>query len=523
MTVATAPFLILGIGVDDMFVLISYWQKTNVHDKVEDRLAETYKHAAVSITITTLTDVLAFYIGVMTPFGSVQSFCLYTGTAVLFCYIYSITFFGAILALNGKREESNRHWLTCMKIREKTCPPERSRWYSICCVGGVYDRETNAEEALPINDFIKKYYGPFLTKNYTKCFVVFLYALYLCVSVYGCSNVQEGIELKNLASDDSYVVEYYTHEDEYFSVYGPNVMVVVEKTVPYWEESVRSNLKKCLKDFQMLTYVDQELFTSWLDAYGAYLEKSSLDLNNKTVFMEKLPAFLKLAPAFRQDLNLTNGEIHASRFFIQTVNITSALQEKNMLSELRLTAKTCPVPLLVYHPAFIFFDQYAVIVTNTIQNILVATAVMLVISLLLIPNPLCSLWVTFAIASVIVGVAGFMALWGVNLDSISMINLVICIGFSVDFSAHISYAFVSSSKSTVNEKATDALHSLGYPIVQGAVSTILGVVVLSVAESYIFRTFFKIMLLVISFGLVHGVVFIPVFLTFFGICSKSDR
>uniref|UniRef100_A0A0E9V9I4 SSD domain-containing protein n=1 Tax=Anguilla anguilla TaxID=7936 RepID=A0A0E9V9I4_ANGAN len=70
-----------------MFVLIAYWQKTNVHDKVEDRLAETYKHAAVSITITTLTDVLAFYIGVMTPFGSVQSFCLYTGTAVLFCYI----------------------------------------------------------------------------------------------------------------------------------------------------------------------------------------------------------------------------------------------------------------------------------------------------------------------------------------------------------------------------------------------------------------------------------------------------
>ncbi|KAJ8375864.1 hypothetical protein SKAU_G00064440 [Synaphobranchus kaupii] len=77
-----------------MFILISCWQQTNVHAKVEDRLADTYKEAAISITITTLTDVLAFYIGLITPFRSVQSFCLYTSSAILFCYIYSITFFG---------------------------------------------------------------------------------------------------------------------------------------------------------------------------------------------------------------------------------------------------------------------------------------------------------------------------------------------------------------------------------------------------------------------------------------------
>lgn len=509
-----------GIGVDDMFILLSCWQHTNVHDRVEDRLADTYREAAISITITTLTDVLAFYIGLMTPFRSVQSFCLYTSTAILFCYLYSITFFGAFLVLNGRRENSNKHWLTCKEV-PKDCPVGRSRWYDLCCVGGAYDHHSGAEEIQPMNHFFKKYYGPFLIKSWTKMCVVLLYAVYLTISIYGCFQIQEGIDLRNLAADDSYIVRYYDDEKTYFSEYGANIMVIVRGEFPYWDEKNRSDLESCVEDFKNLSFIEKDIFTSWLKSYKFYGYHTNLNLSVENVFKTNLASFLRFYSDFKQDVNFTNNSIHASRFFIQTVNISTAIDEMNMLNKLRDTAKRCPVPLLVYHPAFIYYDQYAVIVSNTIQNIAVTTAVMLLISLLLIPNPLCSLWVTFSIASVIVGVTGFMALWDVNLDTISMIILVVCIGFSVDFSAHISYAFVSNQKLSANEKAVEALFHLGYPIVQGAVSTILGVVVLSASKNYIFRTFFKIMFLVIFFGLFHGITFIPVFLTFFDICRGS--
>ena len=153
-------------------------------------------------------------------------------------------------------------------------------------------------------------------------------------------------------------------------------------------------------------------------------------------------------------------------------------------------AEKCEVPLMVYNQAFIYFDQYSAILENTVQNVTVTSTVMFTVSLLLIPHPLCSLWVTCAIASVIIGIMGFIAFWNDNLDIIAMLNLVICIGFSFDFSAHISYAFASSSEPSVNWKPIEALYLLGYIVLQTAVSTIIGMCVLFAAKAYIFRTFF---------------------------------
>ncbi|XP_029929840.1 patched domain-containing protein 3-like [Myripristis murdjan] len=515
MTVASCPFMILGIGIDDMFIMVSCWQRTHVKDDVPKRLADTYKDAAVSITITSLTDALALFLGYTSTFRSVQSFCLYGGLSVVFCYLYNITFLGALMALNGQREEKNRHWFTCSVI-PYDLPSDKSKCFTFWCDGGSYDPNTNMEKMHPMNHFFKKFYGPFLTQKWIKLCVLVIYAGYLAVSIYGCYTLEEGLDIRNLASDDSYISNYYDDQSLHFSEYSLSVMVAVKQPLPYWSEDGQKNFSSCIANFENLNYVNNTF--AWLLSFQQYANAASLNINSQQAFQHHLLEFLDLSPMFRQDINFTaDNEIQASRFFIQIVNQTST---KDMLIGLRKTAEQCEVKLLVYHPAFIYFDQYTVILQDTIVTILVAAIVMLVISLMLIPNVLCSFWVAFAICSVIVGVVGFMALWGVNLDSISMINLVMCIGFSVDFSAHISYSFISSPSYNMNEKAQDAVAHLGYPVLQGAVSTVLGVVVLSTSGSYIFRTFFKIMFLVISFGLFHGLVFIPVFLALFGICKK---
>ena len=58
-----------------------------------------------------------------------------------------------------------------------------------------------------------------------------------------------------------------------------------------------------------------------------------------------------------------------------------------------------------------------------------------------------------------------MTLWGVNLDAVSMISIIMSIGFAVDLSAHIIYAFVTSHGDT-KQRVIGALETLGWPIFQ---------------------------------------------------------
>ena len=76
-------------------------------------------------------------------------------------------------------------------------------------------------------------------------------------------------------------------------------------------------------------------------------------------------------------------------------------------------------------------------------------------------------------------------------DAISMITIIMSIGFSVDYSAHITYGYVCSTQETPREKIREALGALGWPLTQGAISTILAVVVLADVPAYMIVTFFK--------------------------------
>ena len=89
------PFLILGLGVDDAFVLVaelSLHMTQNKDMAVPELIALTARTGGSSILITSLTDALAFLVGASTKLPALSGFCLYSGIAVLMCFVLQIVF-----------------------------------------------------------------------------------------------------------------------------------------------------------------------------------------------------------------------------------------------------------------------------------------------------------------------------------------------------------------------------------------------------------------------------------------------
>lgn len=67
-------------------------------------MGESLAKSGASVTVTSVTDVLCFGVGVISNMPVVRLFCIYTSIALAIDFIYQITFFTAIVAYCGKRQ-----------------------------------------------------------------------------------------------------------------------------------------------------------------------------------------------------------------------------------------------------------------------------------------------------------------------------------------------------------------------------------------------------------------------------------
>ena len=86
------PFLLLGIGIDDMFVIVQSFANIRNPDDMAKPLVQrfglTLKHSGVAITITSITDLMAFGIGATSVLPALRSFCIYTAIGIFSVFIY---------------------------------------------------------------------------------------------------------------------------------------------------------------------------------------------------------------------------------------------------------------------------------------------------------------------------------------------------------------------------------------------------------------------------------------------------
>ncbi|CAM4632021.1 unnamed protein product [Lepidochelys kempii] len=226
-----------------------------------------------------------------------------------------------------------------------------------------------------------------------------------------------------------------------------------------------------------------------------------------------------------------DGEIQASRFMAYHTPLTNSQEFTAALRAVRelatnITHSMRRVPgtdpsfrVFPYTVTYVFYEQYLTIVSEGLFNLALCLVPTFAICCVLLGMDLRSGLINLlTIVMILVDTVGAMTLWGISYNAISLINLVTAVGISVEFVSHLTRAFAVSTQPTRLERAKEATVNMGSAVFAGVAMTNLpGIVVLAFAKAQLIQIFFfRLNLLITLLGLLHGLVFLPVLLSYFG-------
>lgn len=570
------PFLVLAVGVDNIFLIVHEFERVNIShadEPVADRIARALGRMGPSILLSATTETVAFALGAAVGMPAVRNFAAYAAGAVFINALLQVTMFVSVLALNQERVEAGRaDCIPCIRVR-KGGDSGMPNGYGGAPFSGV-------EEEGWLSRFIRKQYAPaLLSDNRVRVAIITVFLGFFAAGLALLPEVQLGLDQRMAMPRDSYLINYFNDLYDYFGA-GPPVYFVTRSlnvTARPHQQEICGRFSTC-NEFSLGSVLEQErkrpevsyisdATASWIDDFFYWLKPDAEECcvdGRHTCFENRDPEwnislygmpegeeFVQYAQRWlkaptSQDcpqagraayadavvVDSTSLTIPASHFRTAHTPLRSQEDFINAYAAARRIASDISqrngIDVFPYSKFYIFFDQYASIVRLSTALVGAALAFIFAITSILLGSPTTGLVVTVTVTMIVVDIGGTMALAGVSLNAVSLVNIIICVGIGVEFCAHIARAFTVPSTSILERahskfrgrqaRAWAALVNVGGSVFSGiTVTKLLGVFVLAFTRSKIFEIYyFRVWLALVLWAALHALVFLPVALSFFG-------
>lgn len=578
------PFLVLAVGVDNIFLICHEFGRINVRyaeKTIEERVATTMSHIGPSILLTALSETVAFALGSAVGMPAVKNFAIYAAGSVFFDAVLQLTMFPAALAIDQRRIESNR--MDCVPfIRINNISTDH-----------IEDEGYAAR-------FIRRRLAPYLLRPYVKAAVLLIFATLSAIALALFPSVQLGLDQKIALPQDSYLIPYFRDLEQYLGT-GPPVYFVIrganttERSV---QQAMCGRFTTC-QEFSLANILEQERkrpessyllepAASWIDDFLYWINPSlemccRVKISDEQTFCSVDDAERTCRPCLASESQTWNVSMHGlpeGVDFLRYAHVwldapstedcpiagkapysDAVILDDDSISLVASNTRSFHVPLRTqsdfinsfaaarriseeisshtgldifpYAVHYIFFDQYATIVRLTFGLVGSALLAVLIISTILLGSFVAACLVSLTVTLMIVDIVGIMALWGISLNALSLVNLVICVGIGVEFCSHFARSYMLPTSQFVGrlssigrdreQRVWHALVSVGSSVFTGiTLCKFVGVVVLAFTRSKIFEIYyFRMWLALVFVAASHGLIFLPVLFSIIGPAGYS--
>ncbi|XP_018524211.1 NPC1-like intracellular cholesterol transporter 1 [Lates calcarifer] len=566
------PFLVLAVGADNIFIFVLEYQRDvrRPGEKREEQIGRVLGNVAPSMLLCSLSESVCFFLGALSTMPAVKSFALYAALAVLMDFILQMTAFVALLSLDARRQDNNRCELLCCVSVSTQRPNKPNEGFLLpfmrkCYAPVLLHRFTriivmlvfifvfcgslflmfnvtvglDQELAMPKGSYMLNYF-----QYLYKYFEVGVPVYFVTKKGFKFSSVEGMNAVCSSVGCDQFSL---TQKIQYATTYPDRSYLAIPANS--WVDDFIDWLNPGSKCCRLYTLGPNAGKFCPANQSAFLCGRKCMATPPNGVLRPSVEQFNRFLPDFlgnRPDLQCPkgglgaydtavvrdqSGEIIASRFMAYHTPLTNSQEftaallmarelAHNITMGMRKVPGTSPdFEVFPYTVTNVFYEQYLTIVPEGLFNISMCLLPTFVVCCLLLGLDLRSgLLNLITIIMIVVDTVGIMTLWGIDYNAVALINLVTAVGISVEFVSHMTRSFALSTKPTHVERAMEATANMGSAVFAGVAMTNLpGILVLAFAKAQLIQIFFfRLNLVITLLGMAHGLIFLPVLLSYFG-------